>query len=74
MHSRPVSGSVTTGRTAYRHGLRSVSIELQKEYAELGLKLLERENPGPRSNVNGTVKFRKGQGPQGYPLFPDEMD
>ena len=30
----PFSGSMTTGRTAHQHGVRSVSIEMQKEYCD----------------------------------------
>ena len=40
----PYSGSMTTGRTAYRQGIRSISIEIHKEYCNLGLRLLEGEN------------------------------
>jgi DNA modification methylase len=40
----PYSGSMTTGRAAYGLGIRSVSIELHKEYCDLGLRLLEEEN------------------------------
>jgi DNA modification methylase len=40
----PYSGSMTTGRAAYRRGMRSISIELHKEYCDLGLRLLEEEN------------------------------
>jgi DNA modification methylase len=36
----PFSGSMTTGRAAFSHGLRSVSIEMHREYCELGLRLL----------------------------------
>src|SRR5208283_2213135 len=36
----PYSGSMTTGRAAYSRGLRSVSIEMHREYCELGLRLL----------------------------------
>jgi DNA modification methylase len=32
----PFSGSMTTGRFAYLRGLRTISIELHKEYCELG--------------------------------------
>ena len=39
----PYSGSMTTARTAHRYGLRSVSVELRKEYCELGIRLLEKE-------------------------------
>jgi DNA modification methylase len=40
----PYSGSMTTGRAAHRRGMPSVSIELHKEYCDLGLRLLEEEN------------------------------
>ena len=40
----PYSGSMTTGRAAYRQGIRSVSIELHKVYCDLGLRLLEEEH------------------------------
>lgn len=39
----PFSGSMTTGRQALKRGLRSVSIELHREYCELGLRLLRQE-------------------------------
>lgn len=39
----PYSGSMTTARTARRHKLRSISVELQAEYCELGVRLLESE-------------------------------
>lgn len=39
----PFSGSMTTGRTAKRYGLRSLSIELHREYCDLGIKLLRQE-------------------------------
>jgi DNA modification methylase len=39
----PFSGSMTTDRTAWRYGLRSLSLDLHREYCELGLKLLEQE-------------------------------
>jgi DNA modification methylase len=39
----PYSGSMTTGRAAYRLGFHSISIELHREYCDLGLRLLERE-------------------------------
>jgi DNA modification methylase len=45
----PFSGSMTTGRTAYQRGLRSVSIELQKEYCDLGIKLLKKNNASMRA-------------------------
>lgn len=39
----PFSGSMTTGRAAYRCGLSSVSIEMHREYCDLGLRLLARD-------------------------------
>jgi hypothetical protein len=39
----PYSGSFTTARAAADFGLRSVSIELDKEYCQLGIKLLKQE-------------------------------
>jgi DNA modification methylase len=39
----PFSGSMTTGRSAYLRGLRSVSIDLHREYCELGLRLLNKD-------------------------------
>jgi DNA modification methylase len=41
----PFSGSMTTGRSATRLGISSISIEKHKEYCELGLRLLEGETP-----------------------------
>jgi DNA modification methylase len=40
----PYSGSMTTGRLAHQQGLRSISIEMRKEYCELGVRLLEQED------------------------------
>jgi DNA modification methylase len=40
----PFSGSMSTGRTAHHHGIRSVSIEIHREYCELGIKLLDAED------------------------------
>ena len=39
----PYSGSMTTGRAAYKRGINSVSIDLHLEYCELGLRLLREE-------------------------------
>lgn len=39
----PFAGSMTTGRAAHSAGLASVSIELHREYCELGIRLLEQE-------------------------------
>ena len=36
----PFSGSMTTARAALQYGVRSLSIEMHKEYCELGLRLL----------------------------------
>ncbi len=38
----PFAGSLTTGRVAERNSVRSVCIELSKEYCELGLSLREK--------------------------------
>lgn len=45
----PFSGSMTTGRSAYLHGLRSISIELHREYCDLGLQLLKADVQNSRS-------------------------
>lgn len=39
----PFSGSMTTGRTAHRLRIGSVSIELHREYCDLGVRLLNGE-------------------------------
>ncbi|MBM3542236.1 MAG: site-specific DNA-methyltransferase, partial [Alphaproteobacteria bacterium] len=39
----PFAGSLTTARAAHRRGIRSMSIELHREYCDLGLKLLRRD-------------------------------
>lgn len=39
----PYSGSFTTARTACSYGVGSVSIELDKKYCELGIRLLKQE-------------------------------
>jgi DNA modification methylase len=39
----PYSGSMTTGRAAYGHGIKSVSIDIHLEYCELGIRLLREE-------------------------------
>ncbi len=36
----PYSGSMTTARAAYRHGMRSISIDYKEEYCKLGISLL----------------------------------
>ena len=40
----PFSGSMTTGRVAHRQGLRSISIDMHKEYCELGIRLIEQDD------------------------------
>ncbi len=40
----PYSGSMTTGRAAFKHGIKSVSIDLHLKYCELGLRLLRAES------------------------------
>jgi DNA modification methylase len=39
----PFSGSMTTGRAAYKRGLKSVNIDHLREYCDLGIRLLEQE-------------------------------
>jgi len=63
----PFSGSMTTGRTAHRHGLRSISIEMQQEYCDLGIRLLEGENP----RANGSARPRKSRDREDFPLFSE---
>jgi DNA modification methylase len=46
----PYSGSMTTARSTHRHGLRSISIESQQGYCELGVRLLETEALGTEQN------------------------
>lgn len=36
----PYSGSMTTARVAYKHGMRSISIDYKEEYCKLGISLL----------------------------------
>lgn len=43
----PYSGSMTTGRAAYRLGVDSVSVELHREYCDLGLRALNEECDAP---------------------------
>lgn len=49
----PYSGSMTTGRTAYRHGVRSISIEMLKEYCDLGISLLNQESMDAMRSARG---------------------
>jgi DNA modification methylase len=44
----PFAGSLTTGRVAERHGLRSVCIERSEEYCKLGLKMRMKERDAER--------------------------
>lgn len=39
----PFAGSLTTGRVAHRRGVRSVCIEQQRQYCDLGLRLMNEE-------------------------------
>jgi len=39
----PYSGSMTTARAATIRGVRSISIEVHREYCDLGLRLLREE-------------------------------
>ncbi|MGH7131669.1 MAG: DNA-methyltransferase [Phycisphaerales bacterium] len=42
----PFSGSMTTGRAAFKAGFKSVNIDMHREYCDLGLRLLKvREDP-----------------------------
>lgn len=43
----PFGGSLTTGRVARRHGVRSVCVERSEEYCRLGLRMLEGEQAQP---------------------------
>lgn len=36
----PYSGSMTTARAAYKHGMRSINIDYKEEYCKLGISLL----------------------------------
>ena len=38
--SDPYSGSMTTARTAYKRGIRSINIDYKEEYCKLGISLL----------------------------------
>jgi DNA modification methylase len=40
----PFSGSMTTGRVAFRRGVRSINIDYMPEYCNLGLRLLRSES------------------------------
>ena len=40
----PFSGSMTTGRVAHQNGLHSISIEMHRDYCDLGIRLLEQED------------------------------
>ncbi len=39
----PYGGSMTTARVANEYGVRSISIEIHKEYCDLGIRLLEQQ-------------------------------
>lgn len=51
----PFSGSMTTGRTANRYGVKSISVEMLKEYCDLGIRLLAEEcgEGGNRRQIPG---------------------
>src|SRR5262245_35116492 len=53
----PFSGSMTTGRVAHRLGVRSVSIELQKEYCDLGIALLQSEEANGCGTGKGSMSL-----------------
>lgn len=59
----PYSGSMTTGRTAARHGINSTSVEMQVQYCELGVRLFEEEKAGITAS-NG--KRAVADSPQSY--------
>lgn len=40
----PFSGSMTSGRVAYEQGIKSINIELDKNYCELGISLWKSES------------------------------
>jgi DNA modification methylase len=63
----PYSGSMTTGRTARCYGLRSISIEMQKEYCDLGIRLLDGEIPGANSVASSEIASDQ----QDYPMFSE---
>ena len=42
----PYAGSMTTARAARARGIRSISIDLHREYCELGIRLLNEEHCG----------------------------
>lgn len=46
----PFAGSLTTGRVADRHGLRSVCIERSEEYCRLGIRMRDRDLKLNQSN------------------------
>lgn len=63
----PFSGSMTTGRTAYRHGMRSISIEMLKEYCDLGIGLLNQES----RDATGSPGHRAAKAAAYLPGFAD---
>ncbi len=74
----PYSGSMTTARTAKRHGIRSISVELHREYCELGLRLLHQEQadkPTLFAEVTPAVKEvdrkRRARKPDAPSLFAE---
>lgn len=47
----PFAGSMTTGRDAYKHGCKSINIEISYEYCKLGINLFENENYPTTGNL-----------------------
>jgi DNA modification methylase len=43
----PFAGSLTTARVARKHGVRSISVELHRDYCDLGVRLLKRDEEQP---------------------------
>jgi DNA modification methylase len=62
----PYSGSMTTGRTAFRKGLRSVSVEVHLEYCKLGLKLLQQEVDDFRKEKADKVSLERAPAPKEF--------
>jgi DNA modification methylase len=68
----PFSGSMTTGRTAHSLGVRSISIDLQKEYCDLGIRLLEGDGLQSSAIENGVASRKRSSKSQEYSLFNEE--
>lgn len=48
----PYAGSFTTARAAFDLGVKSISIELDKSYCDLGIRLIKKENISERLQVS----------------------